>query len=216
MWSSPGNGDWPGAITTMYSRRWPPTRTEPATVCCRMGRKAVEKYAASGRGASQRPVPARGKHFRGFLLCDGQAAHRGLHPRGIRRDLAGVHLLPVHDDAGSVQLEQLLPIRKPETQEPLPVAVRVRAGARRNAEGASCPIFWPGGCTAPCAIPLPARWPSRRNAMDSATKNAGEMIDDLQAAATTAPVRAAITQEITEIVAGAEVVTASRKEIHLL
>ena len=40
--------------------------------------------------------------------------------------------------------------------------------------------------------------------MDSATKNADEMIDEPQARATTAPVRAAITQEITEIVAGAE------------
>lgn len=44
---------------------------------------------------------------------------------------------------------------------------------------------------------------ARRNAMDSASKNAGEMIDDLSLRYNRAR-QAAITQEITEIVAGAE------------
>ncbi len=44
---------------------------------------------------------------------------------------------------------------------------------------------------------------SRRNAMDSATKNAGEMIDGLRLRFNRAR-QGSITQEITEIVAGAE------------
>ncbi len=44
---------------------------------------------------------------------------------------------------------------------------------------------------------------ARRNAMDSATKNAGEMIDDLRLKFNRAR-QGAITQEITEIVAGSE------------
>ena len=44
---------------------------------------------------------------------------------------------------------------------------------------------------------------SRRSAMDSATKNAGEMIGDLRLKYNRAR-QGAITQEITEIVAGAE------------
>ena len=44
---------------------------------------------------------------------------------------------------------------------------------------------------------------SRRSAMDSATKNAGEMINDLRLKFNRAR-QGAITQEITEIVAGAE------------
>ena len=44
---------------------------------------------------------------------------------------------------------------------------------------------------------------ARRNAMDSATKNAGDMISDLRLKYNRAR-QGAITQEITEIVAGAE------------
>ena len=44
---------------------------------------------------------------------------------------------------------------------------------------------------------------ARRSAMDSATKNAGEMISDLRLRYNRAR-QGAITQEITEIVAGAE------------
>ena len=45
---------------------------------------------------------------------------------------------------------------------------------------------------------------ARRTAMDAATKNAGEMIDHLNLYYNRAR-QAAITQEITEIVAGAEI-----------
>ena len=44
---------------------------------------------------------------------------------------------------------------------------------------------------------------ARRSAMDSATQKRREMIPDLELSTTTGPVRRAITQEITEIVAGA-------------
>lgn len=50
--------------------------------------------------------------------------------------------------------------------------------------------------------PLPSRR-ARRTAMDSATKNADEIIDDLNLRYNRAR-QGAITQEITEIVAGAE------------
>ena len=63
---------------------------------------------------------------------------------------------------------------------------------------------WPACCIAPSVRPLPPSTAARRTAMDAATKNAGEIIDDLKSSNTTARVRAAITQEITEIVAGAE------------
>ena len=50
---------------------------------------------------------------------------------------------------------------------------------------------------------VPRERPARRTAMDAATKNAGEMIDHLNLYYNRAR-QAAITQEITEIVAGAE------------
>ena len=100
----------------------------------------MEKYAHLGAELAQRPVPARGKHFRGFLLCDGQAAHRRLHPRGIRRDLAGVHLLPVHDDAGG---SAGAAAAHPQAGDAGAFAGirRVRAGTRRHPEGGHAGLF---------------------------------------------------------------------------
>ena len=56
--------------------------------------------------------------------------------------------------------------------------------------------------TAPCES-VASELAARRTAMDAATKNAGEMIEHLNLYYNRAR-QAAITQEITEIVAGAE------------
>ena len=64
------------------------------------------------------------------------------------------------------------------------------------------PSIWPVLSTVPCAS-VASEQGARRMAMDAATKNAGEMIDHLNLYYNRAR-QAAITQEITEIVAGAD------------
>ena len=101
-----------------------------------------------------------------------------------------------------VQLEQLLPIHKPETQEPLPVAAVYELEPAETLK-AVMPDFLAGRLYSALCDSFASEVASRRNAMDSATKNAGEMIDGLRLRFNRAR-QGSITQEITEIVAGAE------------
>lgn len=101
-----------------------------------------------------------------------------------------------------VQLEQLLPIRKPETSEPLPVSAVYELEPADTLK-AVMPDFLAGRLYSALCDSFASEVASRRNAMDSATKNAGEMIDGLRLRFNRAR-QGSITQEITEIVAGAE------------
>lgn len=103
-----------------------------------------------------------------------------------------------------VKIEQLLPIQKPEESD----------DAHRNASTvyepeaaetlkAVVPDFLAGRLYSAACDSFASEVSARRNAMDSATKNAGEMISGLRLKFNRAR-QGAITQEITEIVAGAE------------
>ena len=101
-----------------------------------------------------------------------------------------------------VAIERLLPIDRPAEEEhrlvetvyePEPEEVLRRV----------VPDFIAGRLYSAACDSFVSEVSARRNAMDSATKNAGEMISDLRLKYNRAR-QGAITQEITEIVAGAE------------
>ena len=96
-----------------------------------------------------------------------------------------------------------LTIEPTEPRRPRPVGARSCTNpVARKCSALSSPSMWRVSSTAPCARAWPVSC-ARRTAMDAATKNAGEMIEHLNLYYNRAR-QAAITQEITEIVAGAE------------
>lgn len=101
-----------------------------------------------------------------------------------------------------VKLERLLPIDKPEKPDERHVAAIFEPDAEELLK-AVMPDFLAGRIYSAVCDSYASEVASRRTAMDSATKNAGEMISDLRLRYNRAR-QGAITQEITEIVAGAE------------
>ena len=103
-----------------------------------------------------------------------------------------------------VQDDQLLPIAKPEDSEAArpPVSTVYELSAAETIEKVM-PDFLAGRLYSALCDSFASEVSARRTAMDSATKNAGEMIADLTLKYNRAR-QGAITQEITEIVAGAE------------
>ena len=102
-----------------------------------------------------------------------------------------------------VRIDQLLPIEKPEEEpERIPVDTVYELSAAETLE-AVMPDFLAGRLYSALCDSFASEVSARRTAMDSATKNAGEMIADLTLKFNRAR-QGAITQEITEIVAGAE------------
>ena len=101
-----------------------------------------------------------------------------------------------------VQVEQLLPIQKPENQPPRNVVTMYEPSPEEMLEKA-VPDYLAGKLYSAVCDSFASEVSARRNAMDSATKNAGEMISGLRLKYNRAR-QGAITQEITEIVAGAE------------
>jgi len=103
-----------------------------------------------------------------------------------------------------VAVEQLLPVEKPGETEDIPrnVATVYEVSPEETLEKAM-PDFLAGRLYSAACDSFASEVSARRNAMDSATKNAGEMISDLRLKYNRAR-QGAITQEITEIVAGAE------------
>ena len=102
-----------------------------------------------------------------------------------------------------VRIEKLLPIEKPALPEG---AHRMDTIYEPNAAEmlkAAVPDFIAGRIYSAACDSFASEVSARRSAMDSATKNAGEMISDLRLKYNRAR-QGAITQEITEIVAGAE------------
>jgi len=101
-----------------------------------------------------------------------------------------------------VRIDQLLPIVKPEKVAEVPVSTIYELSAAETLE-TIMPDFLAGRLYSALCDSFASEVSARRTAMDSATKNAGEMIADLTLKYNRAR-QGAITQEITEIVAGAE------------
>ena len=101
-----------------------------------------------------------------------------------------------------VAVEQLLPIQRPEEKSGRVVATVYEPSPEEMLEKA-VPDFLAGRLYSAVCDSFASEVSARRNAMDSATKNAGEMISDLRLKYNRAR-QGANTQEITEIVAGAE------------
>jgi len=102
-----------------------------------------------------------------------------------------------------VKEARLLPIEKPAEDAPrTPVSTVYELGPAETLEHV-VPDFLAGRLYSAICDACASEVAARRMAMDSATKNAGEMISDLKLKFNRAR-QGAITQEITEIVAGAE------------
>lgn len=102
-------------------------------------------------------------------------------------------------------LQKLLPLQKPETAEKAETS-RAAVLYEPDAEtvlSAIIPEYIAGTLYSAAAESFAAELAARRSAMDTATKNAAGMIDDLSLRYNRAR-QSAITQEITEIVAGAQ------------
>ena len=100
-------------------------------------------------------------------------------------------------------VSRLLPIEKPADDAPRsPVTTVYELGAAETLIQVM-PDFLAGRLYSALCDAFASEVAARRTAMDSATKNAGEMISDLRLKFNRAR-QGAITQEITEIVAGAE------------
>jgi len=102
-----------------------------------------------------------------------------------------------------VMTEKLLPVEPAEKQpDAKPVSTVYELEPAETLE-AVMPDFLAGRLYSALCDSYASEVAARRSAMDSATKNAGEMINDLRLKYNRAR-QGAITQEITEIVAGAE------------
>ena len=101
-----------------------------------------------------------------------------------------------------VAVEQLLPVPPMEDAETANVSTVYELDPAETLQ-AVMPDFLAGRMYSALCDSFASEVASRRSAMDSATKNAGEMISDLRLKYNRAR-QGAITQEITEIVAGAE------------
>ena len=103
-----------------------------------------------------------------------------------------------------VQVEQLLPVQKPEENaETVRNVSTIYEPEAAETLRAVMPDFLAGRLYSAACDSYASEVSARRNAMDSATKNADEMISGLRLKFNRAR-QGAITQEITEIVAGAE------------
>jgi len=100
------------------------------------------------------------------------------------------------------QVARLLPVEKPAEAPKTLVDTVYELGPAETLEQVM-PDFLAGRLYSALCDAFASEVASRRTAMDSATKNAGEMISDLRLKFNRAR-QGAITQEITEIVAGAE------------
>ena len=166
-----------------------------------LGRKAVEKYQRAGvESLSNDYVRVEGMSVGGCyklaqMLIEGYLAER----------YDEIHLVYTSFKSmmtQEVQVEQLLPVQPMETEASSTVSTIYELEPAETLK-AIMPDFLSGRMYSALCDSFASEVASRRSAMDSATKNAGEMISDLRLKYNRAR-QGAITQEITEIVAGAE------------
>lgn len=168
-----------------------------------IGKKAVEKCDRLGAEMLRRDLV----RVEGFDVGQCYALSRMLAEKylaGEFRRLFIIYTSFASMLSQNVQLEQLLPLPKPEKAEragaPVSTIFEPSAG---EALSLLVPDFIAGRLYSAVCDSYVSEVASRRSAMDSATKNADAMISDLTLKFNRAR-QGAITQEITEIVAGAE------------
>ena len=167
-----------------------------------IGKKAIDKY----------------QHLQVPLLDDeldhvegvGVSAGYGLVKKLIAGFLAGdydelflVYTTFLSMMSQEVRIEQLLPIEKNEEDAERRNVVTIYEPSPAEMLEMVMPDYLAGRLYSAVCDSYASEVSARRNAMDSATKNAGEMISNLRLKYNRAR-QGAITQEITEIVAGAE------------
>ena len=168
-----------------------------------IGRKAIDKYQRMGVEL----LNTQHGHVEGITV--GMCYH-------LARDLAQRYLDGEFDEvclvytsfvsmmSQEVRVEKLLPVEKPTAEEA--DQRHVQTIYDPNPEEtlmAVMPDYLAGRLYSAACDAFASEVAARRNAMDSATKNAGKMIDGLRLSYNRAR-QGAITQEITEIVAGSE------------
>ena len=168
-----------------------------------LGKKAIEKFQRMGVPLLSQEY----EHVEGLSVGDCYLLAKQLIDGYSREEYDEVLLVYTSFQsmmAQEVVTEQLLPIQKPEEQDSASRSVTTvyEPGPAELLE-AVVPDFLAGRLYSAACDSFVSEVSSRRNAMDSATKNAGEMISDLRLKYNRAR-QGAITQEITEIVAGAE------------
>ena len=166
-----------------------------------LGRKAVEKFQRAGvESLSNDYVRVEGMsvgccYKLAQLLIDGYQAEK-------YDDVYLVYTSFRTMMSQDVVIEQLLPIPRQEEAESAQISTIYELSPAETLQ-AIVPDFLAGRVYSALCDSYASEVASRRSAMDSATKNAGEMIGDLRLKYNRAR-QGAITQEITEIVAGAE------------
>lgn len=172
--------------------------------CCvlPLGRKAVEKFQRAGvESLSNEYTRVEGMsvgccYKLGKLLMEGYQAEA----------FDEVHLVYTSFKSmmtQDVQIEQLLPIPPMEEEENAASVTTIYELDPAETLAMVLPDFLAGRMYSALCDSFASEVAARRSAMDSATKNAGEMISDLRLKYNRAR-QGAITQELTEIVAGAE------------
>lgn len=170
--------------------------------CCPWGRKAIERCHRLDLPTLTDDYPrVEGMsvgtcYHLARLLLDGYDAER-------YDELWLVYTNFVSMMTQEVMIEQLLPVQCPPEGAPHKLVSTVYELPPAETLAQVLPDFLAGRLYSALCDAFASEVAARRSAMDSATKNAGEMISDLKLRYNRAR-QGAITQEITEIVAGAE------------
>ncbi len=165
-------------------------RDYPDAVLLPIGKRACDRYDAPFR--SSESFPAADAYRLAKELCEDFAA-------GRYARLGIVSTAYVSMMTQQAKLTWLLPLTAPETA---PASTAIFEPDERTILDAAIPEYVAGRLVAALRESFACEVAARRMAMDSAGKNAQTMIDNLQLEYNRAR-QSAITQEITEIVAGA-------------
>ena len=167
-----------------------------------LGRKAIDKYHRMGIESLSDDYP----RVEGMTVGQCYGIAQALIAGYLEEKFDSLYLVYTSFKTMMTQeaeAEQLLPIPKPEAEimeKPVSTVYELEAGETLEKV---MPDFLAGRIYSALCDSYASEVASRRSAMDSATKNATEMISDLRLKYNRAR-QGAITQEITEIVAGAE------------
>lgn len=167
-----------------------------------LGRKSIEKYARAGVESLTNDYPRVEGMSVGTCYKLAQTLIEGYHAEKYD-ELWLVYTSFKSMMTQEVAVEQLLPVQPAEKDANAAPVSAVYELEPAELLAAVMPDFLAGRLYSALCDSFASEVASRRSAMDSATKNAGEMISDLKLKFNRAR-QGAITQEITEIVAGAE------------
>ena len=164
-----------------------------------LGRKSIEKYTRAGIESLTNDYPRVEGMTVGTCYKLAQTLIEGYHAEKYD-ELYLVYTSFKSMMTQEVAIEQLLPLQPAEQTVPVAGLYELEPA---ELLAVVMPDFLAGRMYSALCDSYASEVAARRSAMDSATKNAGEMISDLRLKFNRAR-QGAITQEITEIVAGAE------------